>query len=188
VTDTSGQIALDDRNAGKESTSSKGPSKDVAKKLTSATDGNEERAAAPLALELVTNKGSDNPRFTDGDTIRMYVRVNRPCTIRVLYHTADGTLYALTGPNDRQLGANEVNRRVLIESSACSSPFGKESIHAFATSETLAGLNTTGGGGEEYCRVLGDPQAALSASRRQRPTAGKGTFAEKEIAIFTSAP
>ena len=188
--DTSGQIALNDRNAGKESKSGKGPSENVAKKSKSASEetANEKAVVAPLALELVTNRGSDNPRFAEGDTIRMYVRVNRPCTVRVLYHTADGTLYALTGPSDRKLGTDEVNRRVLIETSVCSSPYGKESLHAFAATEGLAGISTTGEGGEEYCRVSGDPQAALSASRRQPAATAKGSFAEKHIAILTSAP
>ena len=202
--DTSQRIAYSDTNGGTASKSGKGPigaTGDLPKtgkgpthlsanqsKTVTGEMADEKSAVAPLSLELSTSRGSDNPRFTEGDTIRMYVRVNRPCMIRVLYHTADGTLYALTGPHDRRLESGDVNRRVLIESSACSSPFGRESLHAFATTATLAGISTTGGGGEEYCRVVGDPYAALAASRKQPPAAPKGAFAEKEIAIVTSAP
>ena len=176
--------------AEKRSKSHKGPvgtSEKETKSLATKT-GDEKPAIAPLTLELVTNSSSSPPRFTGGERMEIYFRVNKPCTIRVLYHAADGTLYALTGPLDRVLGYADVNRRILIDTSVCSPPFGRESLHAFATTGSLAAISTTGGGEGEYCKVAGDPVAALAASRRQPPGAGQGTFAEKEIAIVTSGP
>jgi serine/threonine protein kinase len=145
-----------------------------------------EPATIAFALELVTNRGSDRPEFREGDTMRTYIRVNKPCTVRIFYHTADGTHYVLTGPRDMTVRSAQVNTLVPIDSSTCSAPFGKERLQAFATTgrfEKIATKLAEPG----YYTITGDLTAALAASRGTRAGSGIGAFAEKEVLITTSA-
>ncbi len=142
-------------------------------------------AATAIALDLLTNRGSDHPRFSEGDTMRTYIRVNKPCTVRVFYHTADGTHYVLTGPRDMIVRSAQVNTLVAIDISACSAPFGSERIQAFATTGGFERIRTKPGEAGYYM-IDGDIDAALAASRGRTGGAGIGTFAEKEVRITTS--
>ena len=136
-----------------------------------------------LKLELLTNRGTDNPMFTEGDTLRTFVRVNRPCTVRVFYHSADSTHYVLTGPNDLTIGSSRVNRLVPVDSSACSAPFGAEILQAFATTGRFASIRTTVVAG--YYALAGD---VASAMRATRGTGEPGTGAVERRVVITTIP
>ena len=139
-----------------------------------------------LKLELLTNKGTEKPLFSEGDTLRTFVRVNRPCTVRVFYHSADSTHYVLTGPHDLRIGTLQINALVPIDSSTCSAPFGAELIQAFATTGRFESIRTTVVAAGYYA-VAGDIGSALRATRGTgRP--GEGSAAvEKSVAIRTIA-
>ena len=139
-----------------------------------------------LALELMTNRGSARPKFSEGDTMLTYIRVNKPCTVRVFYHTADGTDYVLTGPRDMTVRSAQVNTMIPIDTSACSAPFGPERLQAFATTGRFEKI-TTKLVEPGYYTIAGDLSAALAASRRSTAGAGIGAFVEKEVLITTSA-
>jgi predicted Ser/Thr protein kinase len=140
-------------------------------------------AVAPR-LDLLTNRGSAHPVFREGDTLRTYIRVDKPCMVRVFYHTADGSHYVLTGPHDLMVRSSEVNRLVPIDSSSCTAPFGEERLQAFATTgrfeEIRTKLSNAG-----YYTIAGSLSAALAASRRTAAEGGKGAVAEKEVQIRT---
>ena len=145
-----------------------------------------ESAGVAFALELLTNRGSDHPRFREGDTMRTYIRVNRPCIVRVFYHTSEGMHYVLTGPRDLAVRSAQVNTLIPIDSSECSSPFGSERLQAFATTGRFEKI-TTKPGELGYYTIAGEIGAALAASRGSTAGAGIGTFVEKEVLITTSA-
>jgi serine/threonine protein kinase len=104
--------------------------------------GKPEAESGDLKLELLTNKGSENLLFTDGETLIPYVRVNKPCTVRLFYIAADGTRYVLTQPNDRRIDLSQVDKLVPIDSLKCSSPFGGEILQAVATSGSFEPIKT----------------------------------------------
>jgi hypothetical protein len=43
-----------------------------------------------LKVDLWTNKGADNLIFTEGEHMKLSVRANKECYLRVIYHLADG--------------------------------------------------------------------------------------------------
>jgi serine/threonine protein kinase len=119
---------------------------------------------ADLKLELLTNKGNQNPIFKEGDTVIVYVRVNRPCWLRVFYYAADGVKYVLTGPDDRYLDSSRVNRLLMIDSLECSSPFGSEELRAFAKSKRFDPIMVKAVGDGLY--VLDEAVGAAEAKTR----------------------
>ena len=104
--------------------------------------GKPEEETGDLKLELLTNKGTENLLFADGDTLIPYIRVNKPCTVRVFYIAADGTRYVLTQPDDLRIGPSQVDKLVPVVTLECSSPFGGELLQAIATSGQFAPIKT----------------------------------------------
>lgn len=92
-----------------------------------------ETQTSSLRLEAWTNKGKDNLIFTKGEIMRLYVRVNRPCNLRIIYHLANGKRVLLTGQSDYQIDESSVNKPKMIDRKfECTAPFGVESLQVFA--------------------------------------------------------
>lgn len=90
-----------------------------------------EVVSGALRLELWTDKGRDNLLFEEGDTYKMYVRVNYPCTVRLLYHLESGTRVVMY--ENFTIPAHLVNRVVeLPDSVKVAPPYGVERIQGFA--------------------------------------------------------
>lgn len=148
--------------------------------------GKPEAESGDLTLELLTNKGVENLVFAEGDTLKTYVRVNKPCKVRVFYHTADGTRYALTGPEDLTIDASRVKTPVLVDVAQCSAPFGAEVLQAFATTERFEAIRTQRVEGGYY--VLADElEKAMVATRGIRKIGEGGNVTEKRVMITTVA-
>jgi predicted Ser/Thr protein kinase len=146
--------------------------------------GKPEAGSGDLTLELLTNKGVENLVFTEGDTLKTYIRVNKPCKVRVFYHTADGTRYALTGPEDLTIDASRVNTPVLVDMAECATPFGAEVLQAFATTERFEPIKTQRVEGG-YFVLADDLQKAMVATRGIRKIGGSGNVTEKRVMITT---
>jgi hypothetical protein len=148
--------------------------------------GKTEAESGDLGLELLTNKGVENLVFTEGDTLKTYVRVNKPCTVRVFYHSADGTRYALTGPGDLAIGPNQINTPVMIDVAECAPPFGAEVLQAFATTDRFEPIQTRHVEGGYY--VLEDKlEKAMIATRGIRKLGSVSPIAERRVVITTIA-
>jgi len=55
----------------------------------------DELVQGKLKVEVWTNKGDDNLIFTEGKRPRFYVRDNKECFIRFIYHLADNQAFLL---------------------------------------------------------------------------------------------
>lgn len=84
-----------------------------------------------MRLELWTDRGRDALLLQTDDIYNVYVRVNRACTIRLLYHLADGMRVVMH--DDYPIATNMVNQGVQIPGRfRVAAPFGAETIQAFA--------------------------------------------------------
>ncbi len=98
-----------------------------------------------LNLEVWTNKGTDNLLFSENDTLRLYLRVNKACYIRFIYYLADGSKVLLL--DDYFIDVSKVNKVYqLPEEFICAEPFGAEVLQVNAQTEKFEPLNTK----EEY--------------------------------------
>ena len=94
-----------------------------------------------LNLEVWTNKGTDNLLFSEGDTLRLFLRVNKACYIRFIYYLADGSKVLLL--DDYYIGVDKVNKVYkLPEDFICAEPFGAELLLVNAQTEKFEPLNT----------------------------------------------
>lgn len=94
-----------------------------------------------LNLEVWTNKGTDNLLYTEGDTLNLYLRVNKACYIRFIYYLADGSQVLLL--DDYYIGVDKVNKVYqLPEEFICAEPFGAEVLLVNAQTEKFEPLNT----------------------------------------------
>lgn len=95
-----------------------------------------------LKFEVVTNRGINSLVFTEGDTMRLAVRANKPCIVRLIYRQMDNKLILLRN-KDFRINEYELNKWVEIpEDFVCTPPFGAEFLIAYASTESFALLKT----------------------------------------------
>ena len=89
-----------------------------------------------LHLECKTNKGKENLAFSQGETMRLYVKVNKPCFMRVTYRLADGRLVLFK--DSFQIPPSKVGTFFEIgDGFNPSPPFGKEQVFFHAKTGPL---------------------------------------------------
>lgn len=94
-----------------------------------------------LQVEVWTDRANDGMVYTKDDTMHVYVRVNRPSYVRLVYHMADGRRNLLL-PN-YPIDMNNVNRVIEIpQTFVCSEPYGAEVLQAFARTEPFEPVET----------------------------------------------
>merc|ERR1711916_368372 len=102
-------------------------------------------AGSQLIVDTWTNHGEENLIYTEGETMNVYVKVNKPCYIRFIYHTADGSKVLLL--DNYYIDASNVNKVYQIpEEFECTAPFGVETLQVNAQSAKFTPLNVR----EEY--------------------------------------
>jgi len=101
----------------------------------------DEVLGAGLTLDIWTDSGAENVVLAGGDELRLYVRVNMPCYLRVIYHLADGTRVLLV--DNHYLDATKVNKvYTLPDTFECAAPFGVEFLQANAQTRAFEHLVT----------------------------------------------
>ena len=94
-----------------------------------------------LQVEMWTNKGSEHLLYTEGETMKVFVRVNRAAHIRLLYILADGRRTLLY--DNYYIDQSKVNRVVEIpEAFVCFPPFGAELMVVAARTEEFSPIQT----------------------------------------------
>jgi len=94
-----------------------------------------------LSLEIWTNKGAENLMYSKGDTLKLYIRANKECYVRFIYHLADGASVLLL--DDYYIGTDKVNKVYqLPDEFVCSEPFGVETLQVNAQTEKFEPLVT----------------------------------------------
>ena len=134
-----------------------------------------------LAVEVFTSRG-DNPIVSQGDTLKLSVRVSQPAYIRVLYHLADGNRALLV--DNHYVDASKVNKVYeLPDEFECAPPFGAETVQVFASTERLPDLRTERTDG--YDLLKEDVSSALVKSRGLKKVSGKTMNAEARLTLTT---
>ncbi|AZQ64850.1 hypothetical protein EI427_21735 [Flammeovirga pectinis] len=87
-----------------------------------------------LSMDVLTNKGNTSTLFTQGERMSLYVKANRPCFVRFIYHMADGTKILLQ--DNYKISPDQVNKMIKVSQEfECSAPFGVETLQAFARTD-----------------------------------------------------
>jgi hypothetical protein len=135
-----------------------------------------------LLAEVLTNKGAENPVFSKGDTMRLYIRVNRPCYVRVIYYLANGARTLLL--NSEFLGDDKVNKLYMLpDLFTCDSPFGAETLQLVAQTEPFKQLITMKRYGYYY--IQDDLSEILANVRGMKRVDNQTINAESRVEITT---
>lgn len=166
----------------------KKPTNTNRKKSPSSTSTSQKETPTPipttaaLSVQSKTNKGTNNLRFVAGETLRLYVQVNKACQIRIIYKLADGRLILLE--NDRLVTATETQKWIeLGDGFTIEAPFGAEELYLLAQNTAFPKLvteYTTDG----YLLITEGLPTALQKSRGLKK---KQAFAETRLNIFTQS-
>lgn len=94
-----------------------------------------------LNVEIWTNKGEENLVYTEGEKLKFYVRSNKECYIRLIYHLADNQSVLLM--DNYYVAAHMANKVIeLPDEFECAEPFGVETLQVNAQTEPFAALRT----------------------------------------------
>ncbi len=136
-----------------------------------------------LNLEVWSDRGNENLLYTEGEVMKVYVRVNRECYIRLLYILADGRWTLLY--DNYFIDKSKVNQVVEIPTEfECSPPFGAEMLVVIARTDKFSKPNTIVEDGYEFLDI--DPQLAPEISTRSLASEirkGRGFKEKKEESI-----
>ncbi|MGE0076380.1 MAG: DUF4384 domain-containing protein [Bacteroidales bacterium] len=135
-----------------------------------------------LNVELWTNKGSDNLVFTEGEHMKLSVRANKECYLRVIYHLADGQRVLLL--DNYYISTDKVNKVYeLPYEFECSDPFGVETLQLNAQESSFSGLRTQNSDGYEF--IVDDMPTILVSSRGMKKVNKNELKAERRVTITT---
>ena len=119
----------------------------------------EEFVSSDLQVEVWTNKGSKHLLYTKGETMKVFVRVNREAHIRLLYILADSRRTLLY--DSHYIDQSKVNRVVEIpEEFECAPPFGAEIMVVAARTEAFPPIQTYLSDGYHFLSAKDAGQAA----------------------------
>ena len=135
-----------------------------------------------LSLEVWTNKGSDDLIFTKGERMQVYVRVNLPSYIRLMYHLADGRRTLLV--DNYYIDESKVNMVVQIpEEFECDAPYGVEVLQAFARTERFEPIEVVE---VEGYKVLKEDLGTFLSTTRGMKKARQGTLQAETRVVMTT--
>lgn len=138
-----------------------------------------------LQIDVYTNKGRENLIYTEGDPLKLFVRANRECYLRFVYHLADGSKVLLL--DNYYINIENVNKVYeLPYKFECAEPFGVETLQLNAQSKQFESLYTQEEGG--YLFIKDDTQSFITKTRGFKgSTKAEDLKAEKRIVITTMA-
>lgn len=137
-----------------------------------------------LSIEVWTNHGDENVTYTKGDTMAVYVRVNIPCYVRLIYHNADKQRVLLL--DNYYIDAGKVNKVVRVPGTfECSEPFGAEVLQALASTKEHPRLDIKSQDGFDF--IQEDLPKVLAATRgmKKKETAAGIPNGEKRLVLTT---
>lgn len=115
-----------------------------------------------LLVDVWTNKGKQNPIFVKGDEVKFYVKANKPCYLRFIYHLSDGSTVLLL--DNYYIGQSKVNQVYEIpQVFECDAPYGVEILHLNAQSRQFGNISVKKQQG--YSVIMSDLSEILKSSR-----------------------
>ncbi|OHX64204.1 hypothetical protein [Flammeovirga pacifica] len=153
-------------------------------KLVQELMSTDQKLSSGLSLDVITNKGNKSPIYEGGEIMTLYVKVNRPCKVRFIYHMADGTKVLLL--DNFSIHPDEVNQMVKVSQQfECYPPFGVETLQVFAkTGVNFNPLNTTEDQGYYF---INDDIQTINSNNRSTSNLDDSevAFSEKRVVITT---
>ena len=141
-----------------------------------------EIAGGGLTLESWTSKETQGNLFSEGEKMKVLVRINMPCYIRFIYHMADGKRVLLL--NEYFMDASKVNVVYEIpQDFECAAPFGSEVLQIFARTDKFEQIQTLNKDGYEYLKE--DLKNFVVTTRGMKTAKPKTMQTEQRITITT---
>jgi hypothetical protein len=141
-----------------------------------------ETAGGGLTVEAWTNKETQGNLYTLGERMKLTVRVNMPCYIRLVYHLADGNRALLY--NEYFMDASKVNVAYEIpQEFECSAPFGCEVLQIFARTDKFEAIQIRNADGYDY--IEDNLKSFVVATRGMKLAKPKTMQSETRITITT---
>lgn len=141
------------------------------------------KAPRDIECSLWTNKGTDNPVFRKNDTLLIFMKVNSPCYIRLIYYLADGTRLLLV-ENYYIDHENAVKPFRYPDPFICQAPYGQETLQVVASTGQFAPLRTQSKNG--YQVVLDDYDVIMQNIHEVKPAGDKTRlYGEKRLDFTT---
>ena len=135
-----------------------------------------------LDVSIWTNRGADNPFFHDGDTMYIYMQVNKPCYVRLIYYLADGIRTLLA--DNFQINTENVNKAIRYRTPfVCAEPFGSETLQIMAQTQPFQPLVTMNADGYEI--ISEDVGGIMENFRGMKSTTSPLLKVEKRIDLTT---
>lgn len=147
----------------------------------------DEIISSDIQLDVWTDKGTDPLLYTEGEIMKVYVRVNRASHVRLLYNFADGSRTLLF--NDHYIDESKANQVVEIPGEfECVTPFGGETMIVVARTEPFPNLQTFERDGIHFLEEK-DPGKAGFAVRgfKKKEPSGNAQQTERRLTITTMA-
>ena len=137
-----------------------------------------------MQLDLWTNKGNSSPIFVEGDILKLYVRTNHECYLRIIDYMADGSKVLLV--NNMYIGSDKVNKVVELPFTfRCAPPFGVEVLQANTQTKEFPPLRTRTEQGYNF--IVDDVNGILSNTRGFVRVTNEDLKAEKRVVVTTMA-
>ncbi|MEI7492034.1 MAG: hypothetical protein WCK92_11590 [Bacteroidota bacterium] len=135
-----------------------------------------------LQVDVWTNKGSENPVFKDKDTMLLYMKVNRPCFIRMIYYLSDGRKTLLV--DNKEITPDQVGKVFQFpDVFICSSPFGSEALQVCAQTEPFKTLSTKMDDGYRF--ILDNVEGILANTRGMKSASQQFRQSETRLDLTT---
>lgn len=135
-----------------------------------------------LNIEVWTNKGDEGLVFTEGEKLKFYIRANKECYIRFIYHMADNQSVLLF--DNYYVAANMVNKVIeLPDEFECAEPFGNEVLQVNAQTTPFEPLRVKKVEGYDF--IDDSLESVLVGTRGLKRVMPNVEKAEKRI-VFTT--
>ena len=115
-----------------------------------------------LEVDVWTGQGHNHVYYTEGDTVKIFARVNQPAYLRLLYTLADQRRTLLI--DNFYIGPSEVNTAVGIGNFRCVPPLGTEFLFVAARTEKFPEIQTREENGYHFL-VNQDAETATQSIR-----------------------
>jgi hypothetical protein len=134
-----------------------------------------------LQLDVWTNKGSESLLFNEGEIMKVSVRANHECYLRLIYYLVDGSKTLL---DEFYLNNEQVNKVVTLPTDyRCQWPFGVEMLQVVAQNEKFLPLQLVEKDGYRF--ITESMLGILSNVRGFVVDSDQKLFAEKRLTITT---
>ena len=137
-----------------------------------------------LEVDVWTGQGHNHVYYTEGDTVKIFARVNQPAYLRMLYTLADQRRTLLI--DNFYIGPSEVNSSVTIGNFRCVPPLGTEFLFVAARTEEFPEIETRQENGYRF--LVNQDAETAAQSVRSFPTRGLIPDKDNEQQVIDPQP